>query len=83
MPVSLEVGVIIDPHGRAEGQSAVGAARKHYIGCAAPGREDACQHVNVVVCRAAGAINRQEAHSIQASRVYSAAAEVAAHVDRG
>ena len=60
MPVSLEVGVVIDPHGRAEGQSAVGAAHKHYIGCASPGRQDACQHVNVVVSRAAGVINRQE-----------------------
>jgi hypothetical protein len=60
MPMSLEVGVIIDPHGRAERQPAVGAAHKHYIGCASPGRQDACQHVNVVVTRAAGAINRQE-----------------------
>ena len=60
MPLSLEVGVIIDPARRTEGQSAVGAAHKHYIGCASPGRQDACQHVNVVVSGAAGAINRQE-----------------------
>ena len=60
MPLSLEVGVVIDSMRRAEGQSAVGAAHKHHVGCAAPGRQDACQHINVVVSRAAGAINRQE-----------------------
>jgi len=60
MPLSLEVDVIIDPARRAEGQSAIGAAHKHYVSCASAGRQHTGEHINVVVSWAAGAINRQE-----------------------
>jgi hypothetical protein len=56
----IRKAVVIDPVRRAEGHSTVCAADKHHIGCASPGRHDAGQHVNVVVSRAARAINRQE-----------------------
>ena len=63
MPLARIDGIVIDLVWRAEGQSAVGAAHKHHVGRAAPGRQHTGQHVNVVVGRAAGAINRQEQHS--------------------
>ena len=49
-PVPLiRKAVIINPVGRTEGLSIVGAAHKHHVGCASPGRLDAGQHINIVV----------------------------------
>jgi hypothetical protein len=75
--------IVIDLNRRAKGLPAVGAAHKHHIGGASPGRYHAGQHVNVVVSRAAGVVNRQEQHSSESYSIYSAAAEIAAHVDGG
>jgi hypothetical protein len=60
MPLSLEVGVIIDLARRAEGKSAVRATDKHHIGGRSPGRQSTEQHVNIVVSRTAGAVDREE-----------------------
>jgi ribulose kinase len=73
MPLRLEIRVIVDPHGRTEGQSAVGAACEHYVRCASSGGEDAAQHVNIVVSRSAGAINRQEQLPAKSCRIDAAA----------
>ena len=59
MPL-IRKAVVINPVRRAEGEPAVGAAHKHHVGRRSPGRHYAGQHVNVVVSRATGAINRQE-----------------------
>jgi len=82
VPLSRKA-IVIDPVRRAEGEPAVGAAHKHYVGRASSGRQHAGQHVNVVVSRAAGVINRQEQHSSKSHSIYSATAEIAAHVDSG
>src|SRR5207253_7157243 len=58
-------------------------AHNNYVRCAAPWRHDASQHVNVVVSRTTGAINRQEQLPVQSCRIDAAAAEDATHVDRG
>ena len=59
MPLSRKA-IVIDPVRRAKGLPAVGATHKHHIGGASPGRQHAGQHVDVIVSRAAGVINRQE-----------------------
>src|SRR5436190_1861338 len=81
MPLAGIYGVVIDLVWCAEGQSIVGAARKHDVGCGAPGRLHTGQHVNVVVSRAAGTINSQEQLAIQSCRIDTAAGEHATHVD--
>ena len=75
--------VVINLDRRAKGCSVIGAAHKHHVGCASPGRHDAGQHVNVIVSRTTGTINCQETLSSQSCRIDSPATEVAAHVDRG
>ena len=65
----------------AEGQPAVGAANEHDVGSAA-GRANAGDHVNVVVSRAPGPVNRQKHLPGQSARVDRAAINGApAHVD--
>ena len=64
--------IVIDPERRAEGQPTVGAARKHHVGCASSGRLHACQHINVIVSRAAGAIDRQEHLPTKSYSIYPA-----------
>lgn len=66
---------------RAEGQPAVGTANEHDVGPAA-GRANAGHHVNVVVGRATGTVNRQEHLASQSARVDRATINgAAAHVD--
>src|SRR2546430_7355871 len=81
MPLTRVNGVVIDFEWRAEGQSIVGAARKHDVGCASPGRHHAGQHVNVVISRSARAVYRQEQLPIQSGGIYSTSAQVTTHVD--
>ena len=81
MPLARVNRIVIDLKRRAKGQSAVGAACEHYIGRAASGRHYAGQHVNVIVSRATGTIDRQEQHSIQTCGIYPPTRQVAAHVD--
>src|SRR6476659_10327047 len=81
MPLSLEVGVFIDLARRAEGQSAIGAAHKHHVGGRSPSRQHTAQHVDVVVSRTAGAIDREEdlasqAFGINRAKIQQAATKV-------
>ena len=52
--------IVIDLDRRAKRCSVVRTARKHHVGCVSPRRYHAGQHVNIVVSRATGTINRQE-----------------------
>jgi hypothetical protein len=70
-PVPLvRKAIVIDPVGCAEGQSTVGAARKHHVCCASSGRLHTGQHINVVVSCAAGAINRKERLPTKSYAIY-------------
>src|ERR1041385_297038 len=82
MPFAGIDHVVIDSLRCAEGRAAVGAAHKHHVGGAPPVRHHARQHIDVVVRRAAGAIDRQEYLSVQSRWVDSPAPEEATHVDR-
>src|SRR5207247_4899938 len=84
MPLAGINRVVIDLMRRAEGLPAVGAAREHHVGRASPGRLHTCQHINVVVSRAAGAINRQEGLSCKSARIYCPTKnQAAAEINRG
>src|SRR5437879_3656000 len=84
MPLAGINWVVVNAQWYAKGQTAVGAARKHYVSRAASGRHDASQHVNVIVGRASGTINRQKQLAPQSSGIYTAEApQDATHVDRG
>ena len=72
MPLGRVDAIVIDSKWCAEGQSTVGAAHKHHVGRAAPGRLHASQHINVVVSRPAGAIDRQEQLPTKPYSIYSA-----------
>jgi len=82
MPLAGINRVVIDLMRRAEGLPAVDAAREHHVGRASPGRLHTCQHVNVVVSRAAGAIHSQEQLAVKARRIYSPTGQLAAEVNR-
>ena len=60
MPLGGVDAIVIDPLRRAEGKSAVRATDKHHIGSRSPGRQSTEQHVNIVVGRTAGAVDREE-----------------------
>ena len=75
--------VVIDSLRYAEGQTAVCAAHKHHVGRASPGRHHAGQHVNVVVSRSAGVIDRQEYHSIQTGWINPPETEEPTQIDGG
>ena len=60
MPLTGINRIVIDLVRRAEGESAICAAHKHDVGRASPAGHHAVQHVNVVIGRAAGAIDGQE-----------------------
>src|SRR6266478_1892982 len=81
MPLTRVNGIVIDLMWRTEGYSPVGAAHKHHVSCASTRRHHTGEHVNVIVSRATGAINRQEQHSIQTCGIYPPTKQVAAHVD--
>src|SRR5262249_41279315 len=83
MPLAGVERIIIDLERRAEGHATVCAARKHYIGCASSGRLHACQHVNVIISRAARAIDRQEHLPAKSYSIDPTLNDGATHVDRG
>jgi hypothetical protein len=60
MPLTLVIGIVIDPERCAEGQPTVGAAHKHHFGRALSWRQHARQHVNIVIGRTAEMVNCQE-----------------------
>jgi hypothetical protein len=60
MPLALVVGIVIDSNRSAEGCAAVSAAGEHHFRETLPGRLHAREHVNVVVSRPTGVVNRQE-----------------------
>jgi hypothetical protein len=70
MPLAGINRVVIDLMRRAESLPAIGAARKHHVGRASARRLHTCQHINVVVRRAAGAINCQEGLSCKSAWIY-------------
>src|SRR4029077_7590003 len=75
--------IAIDANGRAKAHAAVGAARNHYIcAIAVARRSHTTQHVNVVVCRTPGAVNRQKYLAYEASRVDRPTNHAASHVHR-
>lgn len=82
MPLIREA-IVIDPEWRAEGQSPVGAARKHHVGCIPPGGLHAAQHVNVVISGTAGAVNRKEHLPTESSGIYPARNEAATEANSG
>ena len=66
---------------RTKGRPAVGAAHEHHVGRASPARHHTVQHVNVVVSRAAGVVNREEgladyAAGINRAKIQQAATKV-------
>lgn len=74
--------IVINPMRRAKGHSAVGAADEIDVGpVVIAGRAHARAHVNVVVSRAAGAVNRQEYLTCQSYGINIAAHQAAAEVD--
>jgi len=84
VPLAVVDWVIINPQGRAEGQSTVCAAREHHV---YPGVEAGWlytrQHVNIIVSGAAGAVHCQEQLPCQAAWIDRVAEiETAAEVDR-
>src|SRR5258708_4426009 len=81
MPLTQVNGIVIDLMWRTERYSPVGAAYKHHIGCASALRHHTRQHINVIISRATGAINRQEQHSIQTCGIYPPTSQVATHID--
>jgi len=60
VPLGGVDAIVIDPQRGAESQSAVRATDKHHIGSRSPGRQSTEQHVNIVVGRTAGAVDREE-----------------------
>lgn len=79
----IRQAIVVDPVRRAEGQSSIGAADKHHVRGAASGRLDTRQHVNVVVSRAARAVNRKEHLSTKAYSIYAALNDAATEVNSG
>ena len=65
MPLSGKA-IVIDPVRRTEGQSAVGAADKHHVSGRSPGWQHTAQHIDIVVSRTPGAVNREEDLACQA-----------------
>src|SRR6266404_4272647 len=75
--------IVVDANGGAEAGAAVGAPRNHYIGAiGVAGRSHTAQHVDVVVCRTPGAVNRQKYLAYEASRVDRPTNHAASHVHR-
>src|SRR5438093_4399643 len=60
VPLVRVDGIVVDPLRRAKAESAIGAAREHHVGPVAAEGSHAGHHVNIVVSRAAGAVNYQE-----------------------
>ena len=83
MPFTGIEWIVIDLERRAEGHSTVCAARKHDVGCASSGRFYACQHINVIVSRAARVIDRQEHLATKSYSIDPTLDDGATHVDRG
>ena len=80
MPLARVDGIVVDPHRRAEAGAAIGAAREHHVSPAA--RASAGYHVDVVVRRAAGAVDCQKDLAGKSPWIHRTAVNQAAtHVD--
>ena len=80
MPLAGIDRIVVDPHRRAEAGAAIGAAREHHVSPAA--RASAGYHVDVVVRRAAGAVDCQKDLAGKSPWIHRAAVnQAAAHVD--
>src|SRR5215470_19080937 len=82
MPLVWINGIVINLLRCAKGPSAICAANKHYVRRASSGLHHTRQHVNVVVSRSSGMVDRQEQHAIKSCRIYSASEQNATHIDR-
>src|SRR5947207_15352303 len=61
MPLTMVDGIVIDSVRCAEASSAVGAAHEHHVRSAGSASWlHTCQHVNVIVCRGPGTVDRQQ-----------------------
>ena len=81
MPLARVERIVINLNGRVEGLSTVCAADEHHVGGRSPGWQHTAQHVDVVVSRPAGAVNREEdlasqAFGINRARIQQAATKV-------
>ena len=80
MPLARVDRIVVDPHRRAEAGAAIGAAREHHVSPAA--RASAGYHVDVVVRRAAGAVDCQKDLAGKSPWIHRTAVNQAAtHVD--
>ena len=83
MPFTGIEWIVIDLERRAEGHSTVCAPHKHHVGCASSRRRHACQHINVIVSRAARVIDRQEHLPTKSYSIDPTLNDGTTHVDRG
>src|SRR5437588_6484215 len=80
MPLARVDRIVVDPHRRAEAGAAIGAAREHHVSPAP--RASAGYYVDVVVRRAAGAVDCQKDLAGKSPWIHRAAVNQAAtHVD--
>src|SRR5437667_942417 len=80
MPLARVDRIVVDPLRRAKALAAVGAAGEHHVSPAA--RANAGYHVDVVVRRAAGAVDCQKDLAGKSPWIHRAAVnQAAAHVD--
>ena len=80
MPLVRIDWIVVDPHRRAEAGAAISAAREHHVSPAA--RASAGYHVDVVVRRAAGAVDCQKDLAGKSPWIHRTAVnQAAAHVD--
>src|SRR5207248_7348363 len=80
MPLARVDRIVVDPHRRAEAGAAICAAREHHVSPAA--RASAGYHVDVVVRRAAGAVDCQKDLAGKSTWIHRTAVNQAAtHVD--
>ena len=78
MPLGGVDAIVVDPQRGAESQSTIRAADEHDVGCASAGRQHTAQHVNIVVSRTPGAVDREEDLASQAARINRARIQQAA-----
>jgi len=74
------VDIVIDANRCAEGESAVGAPREHYLRGALAIRQHTGQHVNIVVCRRPGTVYRDECLAAKSYAIDSALKKTAAQI---
>ena len=81
MPFVRVNGIIVNPLRCTERCPSISAARKHHVRAIAAKRADPRYHINVVIGRAAGAVDSNENLTSESARIHRAAInEAAIHV---